>query len=96
MYAGEVVEQGTTQAVFHHPKHPYTQKLLACDPAGIHEKTRELPTIPGEIPDLVSLPEGCIFKNRCEQAVPECEVARPAWTDTGQKHFVSCHLEAKP
>ena len=95
MYAGEVVEQGTTQAVFNHPKHPYTQKLLACDPAGIHEKTRVLPTIAGEIPDLVSLPAGCIFKNRCEQSLPACDTTRPDWTDTGQQHFVSCHLEAK-
>lgn len=95
MYAGEVVEQGSTQAVFHHPKHPYTQKLLACDPAGIHKKTRKLPTIPGEIPDLVSLPEGCIFKNRCEKSIPVCDTTRPAWVDSGQQHFVSCHLEDK-
>ncbi len=95
MYAGEVVEQGTTKDVFHHPKHPYTKKLLACDPAGILEKSRELPTIPGEIPDLVSLPTGCIFKNRCEQHIVSCDTIQPSWKDTGCHHFVGCHLENK-
>ncbi len=95
MYAGEVVEQGQTRDVFHYPKHPYTQKLLACDPAGIHEKSRELPTIKGEIPDLVSLPSGCIFKNRCDKRIAECDTSRPAYTHVGDDHFVCCHLESQ-
>ena len=92
MYAGEVIEQGTTQAVFKDPKHPYTEKLLECDPASIAQKSRSLPTIPGEIPDLVSLPSGCVFKNRCDRAIDACNKDTPVWTDIKDKHFVSCHL----
>lgn len=94
MYAGEVVEEGTARDVFHHPAHPYAEKLLKCDPAGIPEKSRSLPTIPGEIPNLVSLPPGCIFKNRCEQAMEQCDRIVPTWTESSAGHFVSCHLHS--
>lgn len=92
MYAGEVIEQGTTTEVFRNPKHPYTEKLLECDPASIAEKSRTLPTIPGEIPDLVDLPTGCVFKNRCDKAFETCEQVTPGWIESGDHHFVSCHL----
>jgi oligopeptide/dipeptide ABC transporter ATP-binding protein len=92
MYAGEVIEQGTTQEVFKSPTHPYTEKLLECDPASIAQKSRSLPTIPGEIPDLVSLPPGCVFKNRCDRAIDACDTVTPDWTDIKDGHFVSCHL----
>ena len=52
MYAGEIVEQGSTYEIFNNPAHPYTVKLLECDPASISKKQRLLPSIPGEIPDL--------------------------------------------
>ena len=93
MYAGEVIEEGTTRDVFHRPAHPYTQKLLQCDPASIVDKTRNLPTIPGEIPDLVTLPSGCIFKNRCEHVMDTCESTTPVWAEKASGHFVSCHLQ---
>jgi len=92
MYAGEVIEQGTTAEVFRSPKHPYTEKLLECDPASITKKSRSLPTIPGEIPDLVDLPPGCVFKNRCDQVIEACDSVTPDWIETDAKHFVSCHL----
>jgi len=92
MYAGEVVEQGTVQDVFKNPTHPYTVKLLECDPAAISEKSRTLPTIPGEIPDLVSLPEGCVFKNRCDRSINSCDTTAPGWIEFQAGHFVSCHL----
>jgi len=55
MYAGEIVEQGSTTEIFNKPAHPYTVKLLECDPASISKKQRLLPSIPGEIPDLINL-----------------------------------------
>ncbi len=91
MYAGEIVEEGTARDVFHRPAHPYTEKLLQCDPAGIAAKSRSLPTIPGEIPDLVELPAGCIFKNRCGYVMERCDNVVPAWTESAGTHFVSCH-----
>src|SRR5262249_8288809 len=56
LYAGEVVEQGPVRELFHHPRHPYTQALLECDPARIAEVRRELPTITGDVPNLLHIP----------------------------------------
>ena len=92
MYAGEVVEQGSVRDIFHHASHPYARKLLECDPGRIAERTRNLPTIPGEIPDLVALPEGCIFRQRCGEAFERCAAERPAWLESGAGHFALCHL----
>lgn len=98
MYAGEVVEQGAVRDVFHRAAHPYTRKLLECDPARIAEATRNLPTIPGDIPDLVALPAGCIFAERCDQALPSCTTTWPqrrlvaGSQDDADGHFAACHL----
>ena len=92
MYAGQVVEQGSTYEIFNKPAHPYTIKLLECDPASISKKQRLLPTIPGEIPDLINLSKGCIFKNRCSQSIDRCAQETPIWKELDNAHFVSCHL----
>lgn len=90
MYAGEVCESGATPEVFGNPRHPYTQKLLECDPARIQEPTRHLPVIEGSLPNLVELPSGCIFRERCEQSVARCETERPLLS--GGEHRTACHL----
>ncbi len=90
MYAGEVVESGATRDVFHEPRHPYTRKLLECDPARIAERTRVLPVIEGSLPDLASLPAGCIFRERCSQRIERCSVERPRLTGCGRQ--AACHL----
>jgi oligopeptide/dipeptide ABC transporter ATP-binding protein len=101
MYAGEVVEQGSVRDIFQRPKHPYTQKLLECDPAVIAEKTRHLPTIKGSVPDLTELPQGCIFADRCQQVQTKCSQTAPklkaidvqgADPALQSAHQVSCHL----
>ena len=92
MYAGEVVESGDVRQVFHEPRHPYTRKLLECDPARIRERTRQLPIIPGGLPDLVELPEGCVFRGRCDSAVAECSRRRPALDEAGDGHRVACFV----
>ncbi|MDC0195541.1 ABC transporter ATP-binding protein [Candidatus Thioglobus sp.] len=92
MYAGQVVEQGSTYEIFNKPAHPYTIKLLECDPASISKKQQLLPTIPGEIPDLINLSKGCIFKNRCSQSIDLCAQETPIWREFNNAHFVSCHL----
>lgn len=90
MYAGEVVETGPLRNVFLNPKHPYTQKLLECDPARIEQRSNKLPVIKGTLPNLVNLPEGCIFQERCSKALPRCKTERPYLS--GNKHHVACHL----
>ncbi len=92
MYAGEAIEQGSVRDVFHTPAHPYTRALLQCDPGNIKEKTRNLPTIPGEIPDLVNLSPGCIFQSRCAQTIPQCAVAHPEFHTSKTGHVAACHL----
>ena len=95
MYAGEVVEQGSVRGVFHKPQHPYTKALLECDPGHIKEKTRNLPTIPGEIPNLVDLPPGCAFAARCPRVFDVCHTKRPEWTEAQDGHYALCHLAGR-
>ncbi len=92
MYAGEIVESGTVRDIFHRASHPYTKRLLECDPARIKEKTRILPTIPGEIPDLVALGKDCIFVDRCPIKQNNCPLTLPPLEELAPGHFVKCHL----
>lgn len=92
MYAGEVVEKGNVADIFQNPKHPYTKALFECDPSCVKEKTRELPTIEGEIPDLSNLPGGCIFQERCKHAEKKCSLEKPLKTADENNHEVKCHI----
>lgn len=95
MYAGEVVERGSTRQIFNDPRHPYTARLLECDPARQSERTRHLPTIPGEIPDLRARPEGCIFANRCHRVHAACN-APPPDQQVGGGHVARCFVADTP
>ena len=90
MYAGEVVESGATREVFLKPRHPYTRKLLECDPARIEQATRDLPVIAGKLPDLADLPDGCVFRPRCDERVDVCSRERPPLE--GGDHCTACHV----
>jgi oligopeptide/dipeptide ABC transporter ATP-binding protein len=94
MYAGEVVESGSVRDIFHRPQHPYTRMLLQCDPAQITERTKVLPIIRGFLPDLVELPKGCVFRDRCDRAMEICEQQRPAVHTGDGARKVVCHLAA--
>jgi oligopeptide/dipeptide ABC transporter ATP-binding protein len=91
MYAGEVVEEGSTDDVYHRPCHPYTRALIACDPANLHDHTPVLPTIPGRLPDLVTPPPGCSFAARCPQATEHCRSVAPPYLEVGERHAARCH-----
>ncbi|MEX2648529.1 MAG: ABC transporter ATP-binding protein [Alphaproteobacteria bacterium] len=92
MYAGEVVEHGPVRALFHDARHPYTRALLECDPARIAKSNRELPTIPGEVPNLIQLPAGCVFHPRCSRAFEPCPVRPPQPVAVGAGHAARCYL----
>ncbi|GCJ75157.1 D,D-dipeptide ABC transporter ATPase [Escherichia coli] len=84
MYAGSVIESGVTADVIHHPRHPYTIGLLQCAPE--HGVPRQLlPAIPGTVPNLTHLPEGCAFRDRCYAAGAQCENV-PALTACGDNN----------
>ncbi len=102
MYAGRIVEEGTVAAVFAHPRHPYTEGLLACQPR-LGEAHRQraagqpLPAIAGSVPSLRDLPRGCSFAPRCPRATPACAVAAPPLRPVGENHAAACiHAEAGP
>jgi peptide/nickel transport system ATP-binding protein len=95
LYAGEVAEAGTVRNIFHNSRHPYTKRLLECDPSLIGASSKRLPTIAGEMPNLMQIPPGCIFAPRCLSAVEDCVTRRPQWHDFGPKHRVACHIAAE-
>ena len=91
MYAGEVVESGTVRDIFHRPAHPYTRRLLECDPALLKKRDADLPVIRGSLPDLADLPAGCIFSDRCTEAIAKCHTEPPVLGGIG--HRIACHLQ---
>lgn len=92
MYAGEVVESGSVRDIFHNAAHPYTQALLACDPGRIVERTRNLPTIDGDLPNLIDLAPSCIFVDRCSQSFEACHKSAPSLVDVRDSHRAACYL----
>jgi len=92
MYAGEIAEKGSCHDIFHRPTHPYTKALLACDPSRISERTRKLPTIQGDVPNLQVIPEGCVFADRCPVVHDPCYKYRPKEFAINEVHKASCHL----
>jgi peptide/nickel transport system ATP-binding protein len=89
MYAGRIVEQGTTFDVLTYPRHPYTQGLLDSVPSRSVRGTR-LRQIPGMTPSVIDLPPGCAFRERCSRATEAC-AADPAMRDIDDDgHGVRC------
>jgi oligopeptide/dipeptide ABC transporter ATP-binding protein len=95
MYAGQVVEEGPVDDLYHDPRHPYTQALISCDPAHVATGGGALPTIGGRVPDLVSPPAGCSFADRCPLAHGLCRSTMPELQKVGLGHHARCH-EARP
>ena len=90
MYGGAVVETGPTESLFAKLAHPYTRGLFAALPRlGINPGER-LNTIPGVVPELVDLPAGCTFADRCELALPACRDAPPPTVAVGPDHGAAC------
>lgn len=90
MYAGQMIECGSTEEIFERPAHPYTQMLIASLPRIGDNAQKE--GIPGSPPNLRHPPEGCRFAARCNQCRPECCHKEPKVTEISKGHFVQCHL----
>lgn len=89
MYAGQVVEEGSTGEVLARPRHPYTAALLACAPS--LDPGAPLPRpIPGESPNPEQRPVGCAFAPRCAHRTAECELIAPRWIHTPSRHSARC------
>ncbi len=92
MYGGGVVETGPTASVFANRAHPYTLGLFGARPRLQQAGTgpARLTTIPGIVPELIDLPDGCPFSDRCAFAVPHCAEERPPPVSIGPDHSASC------
>ena len=90
MYAGSQVESGPREEVLHNPKHPYSIGLIGSVPT-TGKVAKRLFQIPGEVPDVMRLPPGCTFKNRCEKAKEICN-KKPKIVTTNTDHPVRCWL----
>ena len=91
MYAGRIVEEAPVEELFACPKHPYTQGLIASVPK-LGSGVTSLPSIPGSVPDLSLMPEGCKFAPRCSKACERCHKAEPALFDLGGDRKSRCWL----
>ena len=89
MYAGELVEYGTVEEIFDHPKHPYTQALYQSIPS-LDKDVKRLHVVPGMVTDPSNLPAYCSFADRCEKKCDMCTVNDPVMQDLGNGHFVKC------
>ena len=94
MYAGRIVENAPVCELFDRPSHPYTRGLLASIPR-IGRNPEYLHTIPGVVPNLLHLPEGCAFSSRCEYASEMCRRSMPELTEVGAGHFSRCFMAGR-
>lgn len=92
MYAGEVVERGTTKEIFNESRHPYTWALLRSVPRLGSESKKELYALGGTPPDLLLPLNHCPFADRCEYCMPICKESKPKETVISDTHKVSCWL----
>lgn len=91
VYAGEIVENGTADALFNHTAHPYTEGLFNSLPK-LDSKERRLKAIKGQMPDPSKVVDGCKFADRCPYAIERCKVEKPAVNEISPGHFVKCHM----
>ncbi|MDF7758505.1 ABC transporter ATP-binding protein [Kosakonia cowanii] len=89
MYAGQVVEQGSVEAIFADPQHPYTIGLMGSIPS-LGARKGPLSTIPGAVPLPEAMPKGCRFATRCPFAQTRCHQEKPTLQPQGPAHLVAC------
>ena len=94
MYAGRIVERGSTDDIFYRPAHPYTQGLLRCLPRLDSDGSEPLEPIEGTPVDLLALPKGCAFAPRCNKCMKVCLTQQPPTFTMGEGHTSTCWLHA--
>lgn len=90
MYLGNMVELASSQDIFEHPMHPYTQALIAAIPT-VGARDGELHILEGDIPSPVNPPKGCKFHTRCAYCTEICRQVVPKWEEVSPQHFAACH-----
>jgi len=92
MYCGKMVEVAQVDDLFERPWHPYTAGLMASVPRIRKNRLPRLPTIPGTVPDLLHLPSGCRFVDRCPRAQTQCQEIEPGLYGQPGQHRHACHF----
>jgi peptide/nickel transport system ATP-binding protein len=96
MYAGRIVESGTTKDIFGRPRHPYTIGLLKCIPRLDEEEGTKLVPIVGLPPNLINMPETCAFLPRCSYKIEKCyKEPWPELTPVDSNHFIRCYADTR-
>ena len=90
MYLGKIVEFGSAEEIFRHPRHPYTKALFDAIPSLTTQGMEGLKTLDGQIPSPINPPPGCAFHERCAYACEKCRSEMPQQRDVGSGHMVSC------
>ena len=90
MYLGKIVEFGSAEEIFRHPRHPYTKALFDAIPSLTTQGMEGLKTLDGQIPSPINPPSGCAFHERCAYACEKCRSEMPQQRDVGDGHMVSC------
>ena len=91
MYAGRVIERGTTKEIFENPMHPYTIGLQKSKPV-VRRKVDRLYNIPGQVPNPIDMPNYCYFRDRCDRCIGKCGEGYPEFIQVSPTHSVSCYL----
>ena len=91
MYVGKIVEMASTDALFNHPKHPYTEALLSAVPRPDPRLRSQRIALEGEVADPANPPSGCYFHPRCRYATEICRTETPVQEEIEPKHYVACH-----
>lgn len=93
MYLGKFMELTSSEELYEHPLHPYTQALISAAPIPnpTVDRSRERILLEGEIPSPIHPPEGCKFCTRCKYADQRCKQEEPPFVDVGNGHYVACH-----
>jgi oligopeptide/dipeptide ABC transporter ATP-binding protein len=90
MYAGKIIERGTSREIYGNPRHPYTIGLLASVPRLDEPRKEQLDPIEGLPPDLISLPAGCAFRARCKFSIDRCATEIPPLVEVSEGHTSAC------
>ena len=91
MYLGNLVEYGSSEEVYHHPRHPYSKALLSAVPLpDPTRKDRKRIVLEGDVPTPLNKPSGCAFRTRCPLAQPSCAEAIPEFEEHSPEHWVAC------
>ncbi len=90
MYAGKIVERGSAREIYSNPRHPYTVGLLNSVPRLDLPRRAKLDPIEGQPPDLVNVPPGCSFRDRCRWAIDKCATDEPPLVEWTDGHLTAC------